>query len=804
MVSLVEFLRSAGKELYKHQLDFVSDALLMAKPRVLLADDVGLGKTIQALLLVKALMEAGRVNHVLIVVPRAVFGQWAEELEKFGISYYAVESPSFPYGHRLYLITLDRAKMREYLDALLKLKWDLVVVDEAHKLRLDTQRARVAQLCKEAEGCLMLTATPHTGDEEDFKFLTSLVGGVVVRREKKDVEMYEGRKLFPRIRYWVVQVRASREEALALYTVLSILERENIEPIVRVVVEKRAMSSPASFFKTLAKVVGGDCTREMLEEGELDACVGNIAGLKDLQDAAKRFASASDKKLAALKRLLEQLKGRKVLVFTEYATTAEYLFENLAGGCAVVDSGEGFAKASCGSVGVMYATSKARGQIDVGVETASLARAFETAVFISTDIMSEGVNLQDFDVVVNYEVVWSPTKHVQRIGRIWRFGQKSDPILVIDMVLKAASERDEYSYYVELLEKLYEISLRALPPQSYGEFEIYEIEEAELRKVLEIGSAGYVEQAEVLQAVAGRRVEELREKIRRILEEREKLKWKPKSLVENGLRIKLGYPPAGVPEAGGGYYVVEVRHMSGGVALFGERLLIRLHTPLSRSRQIQEALFRESEVDWDGVQVEAGEVKSDERDELLKRVHLEVFTPLRRYVDELKKFIPLRLVESQVISVARARVIRGEATPLTSFEGLVWSEVRRSVNIHRTELAAVKCVEKWLLQNGFKIREQYRSVPRPFDMVVERGGVLYTVEIKGKWAGKMDDPISFTANEVDWASRFPDRHIICVAYVEGDDCISLDCLPFAEFQKKWIFETVRGLEYKYNARRVTG
>jgi len=72
VTSLVEILKSAGKELYKHQLDFVSDALWLARPRVLLADDVGLGKTIQALLLVKALMEIGRVNHVLVVVPRAV------------------------------------------------------------------------------------------------------------------------------------------------------------------------------------------------------------------------------------------------------------------------------------------------------------------------------------------------------------------------------------------------------------------------------------------------------------------------------------------------------------------------------------------------------------------------------------------------------------------------------------------------------------------------------------------------------------------------------------------------------------
>lgn len=163
VTSLVEILKSAGKELYRHQLDFVSDALWLARPRVLLADDVGLGKTIQALLLVKALMEMGRVNHVLVVVPRAVLGQWEEELRRFDVPHFTVENPEFPIGHRVYLVTLDRAKMPEYLDALSRIQWNLVVVDEAHKIRLGTQRQRLSHLCKAAGGCLLLTATPHTG-----------------------------------------------------------------------------------------------------------------------------------------------------------------------------------------------------------------------------------------------------------------------------------------------------------------------------------------------------------------------------------------------------------------------------------------------------------------------------------------------------------------------------------------------------------------------------------------------------------------------------------------------------------------
>ncbi|AET34265.1 SNF2-related protein [Pyrobaculum ferrireducens] len=802
MVSLVEILRQAGKELYRHQLDFVSDALWLPRPRLLLADDVGLGKTIEALLLVKALMELGRVNHVLVVVPRAVLSQWAGELEKFEIPYFLVESSEFPLGHRVYLVTMDRAKVPDYLEALSRIAWDLVVVDEAHKIRLDTQRANLAHLCRKAGGCLLLTATPHTGNEEDYRFLTSLVGGLVVRREKRDVEEYEGRRIFPRLSYWVVQVRASREEGQALFNLLAKLRSADVEPIVRVVVEKRAMSSPASFFKTLGRVVGGVCDAAALEEGELDACIGNLAGWRDLVELAGRFASAPDRKLDALRKLLGLWRGRKVLVFTEYAATAEYLFQQLTQGCRVVDSGDGFAKADCGGMGVMYATAKAREKIDVNVEASLLASSFDTAVFISTDIMSEGVNLQMYDVVVNYEVVWSPTKHVQRVGRIWRFGQKADSVLVVDMVLRAGGERDEYTMYLDLLEKLYNISLRALPPQSYGEFEIYELSEDQLRKIIEIGSSAYLKDADVFTALSdGERMKELRRRIEAILKAKEEVRWKSKALVESGLKAKLGYPYDLRPEPGGGYYLAEVEYYSAKQPVYRESVLVRLETPLSRSREIKKGVFREGAVDWDFVEVESGEVREDEREEVARLVHMNVWMDLKKYLDNVRDLLHLGDIEYKLVRIRRARVEGVGTVAVEEFEERVEAEVRRSRNIERTEKAAVNCVREWLRRNGYVVKHDYFSGPRPFDMVVLKNGVMYVVEIKGKWIGKREEPFSFTANEIDFASRYPDRYIICTAYVEGDRCVELSCIPFAQFQREWVLETVRGIEYKYNARR---
>jgi len=819
MVSLIDILRLAGKDLYKHQLDLVSDVLWLPRPRFLLADDVGLGKTIQALLLVKALMELGRVNSVLIIVPRSVLNQWSDELNKFEIQHYLIESPEYPLGYRVYLVTLDRAKMIDYMNSLQKIQWDLVVVDEAHKIRLGRERERLAYLCNRANGCVLLTATPHTGNENDYKFLASLVNNVVIRREKRDVEEYESKKIFPKLNYWIVQVKASNEESQALYKVLKLLENYNVENIVRVVVEKRAMSSPLSFFTTLKRVVArGRCDEEELEEGELDSCLSGVANWRDLMELANQYSGAVDRKLEALKKLLiGKLTGRKVIVFTEYATTAEYLFQSFTrelGNCRVIESLDGYARADCGEFGVMYATAQARDKIDVGVVASNLAESFKTAVFISTDIMSEGVNLQAFDVVVNYEVVWSPTKHVQRVGRIWRFGQKANSVLVIDMVLKTALERDEYTMYLDLLEKLYEISLRALPPQSYGEFEIYEVGEG-VYKITEIGSSVFLREDEVYNALLNSpRLNELRRRIEAILRERENIRWKPRQDVDKGLRIKLGYPPSVDVEPGGGYYIVDLTYLvrdkktDRETEAYRERLLVRLPTPLSKSREVKEALIREIEANWDSVETDSGEVKEDERSEIERKVHIELWSDLKNYLARLQQYLAIGEPGYKIVGIARARV-RGDMQTsvkyLEDFENTVMSEIRFSHLRQRTELMAAEYAKEYLISMGYKMIEDYRSIPRPFDMVVSKGGRLFTVEVKGRWiprerwGDRYGEIISFTANEIDWASKFPNNHIVCVVYMSDGGLHEVSCMTFEEFQRRWVLETVRGIEYKYNA-----
>jgi len=222
---------------------------------------------------------------------------------------------------------------------------------------------------------------------------------------------------------------------------------------------------------------------------------------------------------------------------------------------------------------------------------------------------------------------------------------------------------------------------------------------------------------------------------------------------------------------------------------------------LSQSREVPEALHREAEVPWDAVGEERGEVKEDERSRVERKIHEEVWlSRLKPYLEKVRSPLPVGAPRCRVAGVVRARVV-GVEVAAGGFEELVWQEGKRSRNIMRSELAAANCVKAWLAQNGYVIREDYASVPRPFDKVVAKGGQIYVVEVKGKWVGRRDDPISFTANEIDFASRFPDRYIVCIAYTDGDRCVELTCQHFAQFQKEWVLETVRGIEYKYNARR---
>jgi len=823
---LLEYLREAGKEVFLHQLDFVTDTLLMSKIRVLLADDVGLGKTVQAALLIKAALEGGRASRALLAVPRAVLEQWIGELSKFKIRHYVVEEPDFPRGYSVYLTTIDRAKKEEYWDKFLKeVNCDFVVVDEAHKVRPGIDREWVRHLCRYAEHCLLLTATPHSGDLEQYNALVDAVGGTVIRRDKLDVKELEGLRI-PALKYWVVKVHSQDEVRLAnrILSVLSAAKR--VDSIVLVVARKRALSSPVAFLKTISKIAGdkgAKCDEEFIDRGELDVCLGELARNEELAELVREYISIKDKKLEALRRLLnEKLKERKVLVFTEYATTAEYLFRSLAQGCRVAESGEGFGRADCGWLGVMYADARARGRLSEK-KLKEFANSHSTAVFISTDMMSEGVNLQMFNAVVNYEVVWSPTKHIQRIGRVWRLGQTSLDVIAVDLLLYAGDGASEYRYYVELMEKLYEISKVSFVPIASSEaVEVYEVGEAEVAKMYRRSSAVYVSEKRAYEDAISGRLEELKKVIDSALGS---VKKKPAYMVEEGVRVKLGL--GGPAPSPGEYYLAYVKYVADGVQIFGERVLVRFDEG-GRSE-----VYREVQVDWAFVAEVPGEVSKGEWDAVYNAIMNHVVRPLREYISylgnllmrgklDVKSPFPENIgigemevkraavsPKAQAAQEAKAGVSYALARPETvkrAEEGSdkdreFWARVEQIIEEseakYRIERVAVDCAMKKLKELGYKIVHGYISVQRPFDMEVEKDGVRYLVEIKGKSANRKGEPIVFTLSEVALARQSPDRYLVYVVYVDGERCVEeVGPMTFREFEEKWELRKGEEVEHR--------
>jgi SNF2 family DNA or RNA helicase len=294
----------------EYQLDPLVRAVEMPRANLLIADDVGLGKTIEAGLVMQELIFRHRVHSILIVCPAALQIQWREQMrEKFGLEFMIVDSErvrtlrrergvrSNPWTHFPRLITsidyLKREKslkaLRDLLPASEEAAWprslDMLVLDEAHiaapsgngKYAIDTQRTKAIRLlAPHAEHKLFLTATPHNGYLESFTALLELLDNqrftrglkprpeqldaIMVRRLKSEMTGWDGKPLFPVRRLKEIPVNFSDEEkqihqALRRYGELRKKQAHNtggylVEFVIKLL-KKRLFSSPLAFLKTL-------------------------------------------------------------------------------------------------------------------------------------------------------------------------------------------------------------------------------------------------------------------------------------------------------------------------------------------------------------------------------------------------------------------------------------------------------------------------------------------------------------------------------------------------------------------------
>lgn len=438
----------AKMDLLPHQLE---PALAMVRgdtSRILIADDVGLGKTIQAGLIAAELLVRGAAERVLILTPAGLREQWIGELRaRFDLSFTLADTVALQ--HRpamirpginpwstipLVVASLDYVKRPEVLPAVERCRWDLVIVDEAHGATIAGDRhAAVTRLAARAPYVLLLTATPHNGDADAFAALQA-IGRLrdplqVFRRTRGDIGMAVDRRIH---RLSVQPTGAEREmharlEQFSAAVLADHDERSSDVSLALSIIHKRALSSAFALLQTvnrrLLSLAGDHQPFELQltlpldpEPGEHDHEDGiprwTCPALHDrgaertmLAAIAEAATAALDAqaKLRVLRRMIRRMR-EPVVVFTEYRDTLLHVREHLLPDAAVIHGGLS------------------------RLERQAALQAFECGertVLLATDAAGEGLNLhRTCRAVINLELPWNPMRLEQRIGRVDRIGQR--------------------------------------------------------------------------------------------------------------------------------------------------------------------------------------------------------------------------------------------------------------------------------------------------------------------------------------------------------------------------------------------
>ncbi|MFF2016143.1 DEAD/DEAH box helicase [Paenibacillus sp. NPDC058177] len=413
-----------------HQIDTAHKVLFQMSGRAILADEVGLGKTIEAGLILKEYLVRGLVSKVLILVPASLVLQWVRELNaKFGISAIA-QKKAYSWGNDIVVASLDTAKRDPHKEVLMNNEYDMLIIDEAHKLKnkKSTNYQFVQQLRKKY--CLLLTATPVQNDlGELFNLITLLKPGqlgnqgdfatnfVVDKRQPKNEEQLRGELS-------KLMIRNRRGEGPVNFTKRKV---RNI-PLTLSEEEKRLYDGVTAFVKDQYQEAGGNLSSMLsLVTLQREVCSSRDAVFITLVNLIKKLPEDSPKRdrMMELLQTIRTVKANtkaektlsliremneKVIVFTEYRATQEYLLQYFREG---------------GLQCVTYSGGMNRGKKDWMMD---LFRG-RAQVMIATEAGGEGINLQFCHHMINFDLPWNPMRVEQRIGRVHRLGQQNDVMI---------------------------------------------------------------------------------------------------------------------------------------------------------------------------------------------------------------------------------------------------------------------------------------------------------------------------------------------------------------------------------------
>lgn len=446
-------LNEDSVKLLEHQVNAAHRALFDMNGKALLADEVGLGKTIEVGMILKEMHYRETDDSVLILTPAQLAKQWQGELlEKFGLDFICNYDEIFEgfNAHDRIIASIDTAKSSRHRDIVLDREWNVLVLDEAHYVKNEeTNRYNLINSLTYNYG-FFLTATPIQNELMDLYNIISLLRpGLFGTRDvfhryfvNSDQESLVNRdELQTRLRKVMIRNRRvdtdidfternidtrtfepSHEER-RLYEAVSDYVRgayaeDRGQKLVLMLLQKEVVSSPAALERTIEKRL--DEQSELTFVDELESILDLI---EDIDTITKQ-----DCLLDIVEEAREHVEMGRVIVFTQFRATQSEILGRLAAEGYTVHSFHG------------GHTSQEKENIVDNFEK-------EGGVLVSTDAMNEGRNLQFCNIMVNYDLPWNPMKVEQRIGRIHRIGQRRD-IYVFNMALEDTIE--EY-----VLERLY-------------------------------------------------------------------------------------------------------------------------------------------------------------------------------------------------------------------------------------------------------------------------------------------------------------------------------------------------------------
>lgn len=504
-----------------YQLDPTKLSLQRPRQRILIADTVGLGKTLEAGILMSELIARGKGKRILVVTVKSMMTQFQKEMwNRFTIPLVRLDSnriqkirASLPSNYNPFfyydktIVSIDTLKRDvEYRTHLEKAYWDIIVIDEAHNVaeRGDhqAQRSRLAKLlANRSDTMIMLSATPHDGRAKSFASLMNMldptaiadpenytpedIKGLCIRRFKNDVkDQVNGSFLERQVTLEHCHASAQEEHAFDLLAEMQLEmdagKANNTGRLFKTNLEKSLFSSPAACCKSI---------EARLKKLYKKYTVDDTSDIRLLEELHTALGQVTPENFTRYQKLLELLRsdsygwnpkdpGDRVVIFTERIETMNYLVEHLR-----TDLG---------------LKSSAIQEISGGMSDAEQQRIVEDfgrtespiRILVASDVASEGLNLHYLSHrLIHFDIPWSLMVFQQRNGRIDRYGQQKRPDIRYLLIESNNKQIKGDMRIIEILIQKEEQALKNIgdPALLLGKFNVEE-EETVIAEAIESGS----------------------------------------------------------------------------------------------------------------------------------------------------------------------------------------------------------------------------------------------------------------------------------------------------------------------------